>query len=115
MVKWYMSNSGSGGASNPRADVAENTELRVYGSKGNWRFTLCRRTRGGWSSETIFCDYDLIFDTSTIAKRAAERWFANWILARAIGNTNSSLTSEKIETIQEIWGTENSSPEDLAA
>ena len=114
-VRWYMSNAGSGGAANPRADVAENTTIQVYQSNGDgkWRFSLERSTSGGWSSEILFCDYDLTFDNQAQAKRAAARWFAAWILARSIGNTNSSLTSEKVEEIQEIWGTENQSPDRL--
>ena len=110
MVKWYMSSAGHGGAASPRADVAENTTLRVWGFKGAWRFRLARTTDSGWATETLYWDRDQTYDTCAIAKKAAARWFGNWVLSMAFNTKpegSDRLTQEKVEGIQAIWGTED--------
>ena len=108
-VKWYMSNQGDGGAQSPRANVGENTFLSVYGYKGNWRFTLMRTIRSGWGRQILYWDEDEKYDTCALAKKAATRWFGNWVLAMAFNNGNKGLemTKEQVEDIQGIWGTED--------
>ena len=75
-MKWVMCNSGHGGAQRPKVYFGYNLSLEVWGSKGEWRFGLF--SHRVWSK---FCLHgDGYFDTQSEAKKAAERWFSEWVI-----------------------------------
>lgn len=74
-MKWVMCNVGGGGAKIPKVYIGDLC-LSVWGSKGQWRFTLSRLFN--MSSYTLHQEDN--FDTQTEAKKAAEKWFSEWVI-----------------------------------
>ena len=74
-MKWIMCNAGHGGANRPTVYIGDLC-LKIWGSKGEWRFTLSRKFN--WSSYTLHQEGN--FDTQTEAKKAAEKWFSEWVI-----------------------------------
>jgi hypothetical protein len=80
-MKWVMDNHGHGAAQRQKVYIG-NLCLQVYGSKGDWSFHLGRHFN--WS---LFCLHsEGNFDTQAEAKKAAERWFSEWVIEQFQSN-----------------------------
>ena len=74
-MKWVMDNALDGGAKKPKVYIGD-LRLSVWGSKGQWRFTLSRL----WNMSSYTLHQEDNFDTQKEAKEAAEKWFSEWVI-----------------------------------
>ncbi len=74
-MKWVMCNARDGGSQKPTVYIGDLC-LKVWGSKGQWLFTLSRN----WLYSSYTLHQEDNFDTQKEAKEAAERWFSEWVI-----------------------------------